>query len=293
MTVLNCLIDNKLMERLQLFRNGVLIIRLGLIIAFIAFAFFNKPSQLLAATAPLDSTDTSDILLQTDGAVTYTKNLFVSSAFAWEQISGDCVPASTEMMLNFILKKGTKSYGFIWSFNATYDRLLTIKSWEKSHDTLPSGNGTDPNGWRNGLNHYGWGSYTDPSLMTYKVKAYDTYGSAVRGAIQAIAKYNKPVGILGHAGSHAQVLNGYEIYGQNPTTSTDFKINYVYLTDPLKSDNILNKKISNYNFHYGDLVYRFRAYKWTDSTVDDPYTSGSYVASNDWYGKWVIIAPVR
>jgi hypothetical protein len=129
--------------------------------------------------------------------------------------------------------------------------------------------------------------------MTYQVFAYSSYDAAVKAAVTAMARYNKPVGILTWAGGHAQVLNGYQVSGLNPASSSDFTVQYVYITDPLQKDALRNAQISNTNFKSGSLTYRFRAYAYTDSPYDDPYTAGTVAAYKAWYGKWVIVAPVR
>ena len=166
--------------------------------------------------------------------------------------------------------------------------------WARAHDTLePGSGGTDPNGWRNALNQYGWGDYQDPDTMTYQVQTFTSYTAAVKGAVRALAKYHRPVGILGWAGGHAQVLNGYSVYGQNPATSSSFTVRYVYLTDPLRRDALRNARITFTNFVTGPLKYRLRKYRQTDSPKDDPYTPGVVSADNLWYGRYVIVAPVR
>ena len=113
-----------------------------------------------------------------------------------------------------------------------------------------------------------------------------------------MAKYGKPVGILGQAGGHAQIMNGYEVVGLNPATSSNFSVVAVYLTDPLGKDGLRNAKISNANFKSGSLTYRFRAWLYTpyyknESPYDDPYTAGTRTSYDEWYGKWNIVAPVR
>ena len=60
-------------------------------------------------------------------------------------------------MLNFIALRGSGGEGFGWlpTLSATVrDQIL---AWERSHDTLAGGRGSDPHGWRNALNYYGWG----------------------------------------------------------------------------------------------------------------------------------------
>ena len=75
---------------------------------------------------------------------------------------------------------------------------------------------------------------------------------------------------------------------------------YVYLSDPLYKDHFVNTKVSNAAFKGGTWQIRFQSYRQSDSPYDDGYTSGwrrSSVlprsGSSEWYGKWVIVAPIR
>jgi hypothetical protein len=95
------------------------------------------------------------------------------------------------------------------------------------------------------------------------------------------------------SGSHAQIINGYDVYGQDPAISSDFTVTDVYLTDPLTSDGYRNLRINNNSFQNGSTTYRFTAYNWTDSPTDDPYTPGTLASYLEWYGQWVILAPVK
>jgi len=133
-------------------------------------------------------------------------------------------------------------------------------------------------------------TFENAATMTYKVQAYSSYAGAVKSAVMAIARFGKPVGILGWAGKHAQIINGYQVSGQDPATSSNFTVLAIYLTDPLAKDGLRNVRISNANFANGSLTYRFRRYAETDSPYVDPYTPGATVARNGWYGKWVILA---
>src|SRR5215213_4445489 len=113
--------------------------------------------------------------------------------------------------------------------------MTSILSFARSHDTLALGQpGTDPHGWRNALNYYGWGSaaMTDPTRRVYEDRAYGSFDAALKSAVRAIAMYHKPVGMLGWAGGHAQVITGYVATGENPATSSNFTVKGVYLSDP-------------------------------------------------------------
>ena len=241
---------------------------------------------------PAKSASSGNLLIT---SATYTKNLYDGALVRYQDPDYTaCTATSTMMMLNFTATKGTKGIGFRWGTTISYIVQESILAWDRAHDTLVStGRGSDPNGWRNALNFYGWNNYTNSATMTYKVFAYSSYDAAVKAAVTAMAKYNKPVGLLAWAGGHAQVLNGYQISGLNPATSSNFTVQYVYITDPLQKDALRNAQISNTNFKAGSLTYRFRAYAYTDSPYDDPYTAGTVAAYQAWYGKWVIAAPVR
>jgi len=225
---------------------------------------------------------------------TYSRNLYSSLVRYQNPDMTSCVAASTLIMLNEVATTGRKGDGFAWTPSVALGRQRTIMRWARAHDTLEIGpGGTDPNGWRNALNQYGWGDYQDPATMTYQVYASTSYGATVKAAVVAMARYHRPVGILAWAGGHAQVLNGYVVYGQDPAVSTDFTVQYVDITDPLKRDLLRNKKISYANLIHGPLKYRLRKYRQTDSPRDDPYTPGFLAADDAWYGQYVLVLPVR
>jgi hypothetical protein len=222
-----------------------------------------------------------------------------------------CAAAAAMMMLNFTALAHTGGDAYRWtsyrvqhsSSPTNYRDMTSILYFERTHDTLSSrSSGTDAHGWRNAMNYYGWGSTVmrDASLRVYDDLQFNTFTAAVKSAVRAIARYRMPVGILGWAGHHAQVMTGYVVTGANPANSTDFTVNNVYLTDPLRSDGYVNAKISASAFQTGNLHYRFRAYREADSPYDDGYSPGwkrssvlPSVSTSEWYRRWVIIAPIR
>ena len=224
----------------------------------------------------------------------YSDNLYSSLVRYQDPDMSSCVAAATLIMLNEVATHGHRGSGFRWTTSTSLARQRSIMKWARAHDTLEAGaGGSDPNGWRNALNQYGWADYQDPGSMTYQVQTFTSYTAAVKAAVRAVARFHRPVGLLGWAGGHAQVLNGYSVYGQDPATSSSFTVRYVYLTDPLKRDALRNARITFTNFVTGPLKYRLRKYRQTDSPKDDPYTPGVVQADNGWYGRYVIVAPVR
>ena len=225
---------------------------------------------------------------------TYKKDLYDAAAVRYQDPDMTaCTAASTEVMLNLIARRGTPGSGFAWTATTSYDVQESILTWERAHDTLDAGApGSDPHGWRNALNYYGWNAYTTPGARQYEDIAYGSYDDAVRAAVVALARQNRPVGLLGWAGGHAQIMTGYEVYGLDPAVSSDFTVQAVYLTDPLASNHLLDSRITYSALQSGSTIYRFTAYDWRDSAADDPYTPGTLTSWREWYGKWVIIAPV-
>ena len=133
----------------------------------------------------------------------------------------------------------------------------------------------------------------DPARRVYQTLAFSSYDAATHAAVRAIARFGMPVGIVSLAGKHAQVMTGYVVEGANPVTSDAFTVKYVYLTDPLYLQHHVNYKVSNATFKSGTFVLRFQSYRETDSPYDDPYTPGYRRSIDEWYGRFVIIAPVR
>ncbi|MEW6226322.1 MAG: hypothetical protein AB1627_17010, partial [Chloroflexota bacterium] len=246
-------------------------------------------------------------------AATWSRNLYVGSAFLHQDPwYTACTAAATMTMLNTIAARGTGGPGFTWTpykvKNNTSDPtdrrdMTSILSFARSRDTLRSTSaGSDPHGWRNALNAYGWGedAMADPSRMVYQDLAYPGFKGAVKAAVRAIARFGMPVGILGWAGGHAQVMTGYVVSGENPAVSNNFEVRFVYLSDPLRKSWIVNKRLSLEQLRSGSLKFRFQSYRESDSPYDDPYTGDVIrssvrptVGPSEWYRRWVIIAPVR
>jgi hypothetical protein len=242
----------------------------------------------------------------------WTKNLYVPGAFLYQDPYWQgCTAASTMIMLNTIAYRRTGGDGFLWTPTRTKNDsnrsnvrdLTSILAFERSHDTLNMlGAGSDAHGWRNALNYYGWGStaMTNPANMVYQDRAFSTFDAALHDAVRDIARFDKPVGIVGWAGRHAQVMTGYVVEGEDPAISDAFLVRYIYLSDSLRADGYVNIKLSTAQLRSGNLHYRFQAYRESDSPYDDAYTAGWRRSSvlptrgpSQWYRRWVIVAPVR
>ena len=246
------------------------------------------------------------------GATTWTRNLWTSKAFLYQDpYYTACTAASTMMMLNMISYRGTGGNGFAWtpyrvrrnSDSGDKRDMTSILAFSRRNDTLRSTSaGSDAHGWRNALNRYGWGleAMTDETRRPYDDRAYKTFSGAVKAAVRAIARRGMPVGVLGWAGGHAQVMHGYVVTGEDPRISSDFTVQYVYLSDPLKKNSVVNRKTSYEALRTGSLRYRFQRYRETDSPYDDPHTIGTKrssvkptTAPSEWYGRYVLVLPIR
>ena len=230
-------------------------------------------------------------------------DLFRSEGFRYQDPTySACTAASAMVMLNTIALNGNGGAGFRWSVRLGTDPLNSILAWERSHDTLAGGSGSDPHGWRNALNYYGWGSGALGSdTRIYNDFAYTSYARAIKNAVRQLIRTRKPVGILAWGGRHAQFITGYDGLSGNPFAkdgngryTNAFTIDAVYLTDPLKADGWVDSRIT-YSALGTSTNWRLRfvPYAETDSPYDDPYTAGTVAAKNEWLNRWVIIAPIR
>jgi hypothetical protein len=224
------------------------------------------------------------------GSVAWTLDLYDARADRWQNPDFTaCTAASTESMLNTISYAGSTS-GFVWQPNTSYSTQEAILAFERQHMTmLTSSAGTDPHGWRNALNYYGWGSI---DAGVYRDSAYSSFDAAAKAAVSALAAYHKPVGILARGGHHGQVITGYQVTGADPSTgSSDFSIVGVDLTDPLESVGYRDTWITLADWRSGGSWIQFSRYLEHDSPYQDPIDG--QVGNDEWYGKWVIIDPVN
>jgi hypothetical protein len=149
--------------------------------------------------------------------------------------------------------------------------------------------GSDPHGWRNALNYYGWGSI---DAGVYRDSAYSNLGQAAVAVVLAIAKYHKPVGVFSQGGAHSEFITGYRVVGDDPSTgSASFRIVGVYLTDPWRVARYRNAFIPYSRWRWGFNWLRYTPYWQSDSPYRDPIDG--HIGKAEWYGKWITIEPVK
>ena len=266
-----------------------------------------RPALTLASVLLLVA---SLLPLPANGATVLRFNLYRGGAFVYQDpYYTACTAAAVMTMLNIADLADTGGTGFRWTTYRTKNSsnradvrdMTSILSFERSHDTLAVGRpGSDAHGWRNALNYYGWGpaAMSDPAQRVYDDQSYWTFDGALKGAVVAIARFRKPVGLLAWAGGHAQVVTGYVASGEDPSISDNFVVNGLWVSDVLASSRLVNRYINRLSLRSGDVRYRFQSYREVDSPLDDPYSVGwrrSSVRSttSEWYRRWVLVVPVR
>jgi hypothetical protein len=232
---------------------------------------------------------------------TWRADLYDARAALWQEPDGSaCTSAVALMMLNVVAYESGAQYmappdpraprtAPRWHADTSYATMETVLEFERSNMTmLARSAGSDPHGWRNALNYYGWGSV---NAGVYRDSAYDSFDAAARAVVEAVARSGRPVGILARAGGHAQMVTGYVVTGDDPRFGDDFTIQGVFLTDPLKGVAMRDAWVSLDEWRWGPVAVRFSAYLQDDS----PYRDGvdGNVGTAEWYGKWVILDAVR
>ena len=135
----------------------------------------------------------------------------------------------------------------------------------------------------------------------YDDVSFGSFGGAMRATVRALIATQKPVGLLGWGGTHAQMITGYwglvgDPFARDSTGrfTNDFTVGGFYLTDPLRKSKIVNKGVSwNRLKTSSNYRIRFRRYYETDSRYDDPYTPGWLRSRDEWYGRFVLVLPIR
>ena len=246
-----------------------------------------------AAPDPLPARDpalVADAVLQSPEAVTWTLDLYDRRAERWQDPDPTaCTAAAVESMLNTIAYAHSDA-DLIWQPTTSYSKQEAILAYERANMTMLRGSaGTDLHGWRNALNFYGWGAI---DAGVYRDSAYSSFGDAAKAAVSALAVYRKPVGIPGMGGSHAQFITGYKVVGADPATgSTDFTIVGVYLTDPWHAAHYRDTWVTYSRWQWGWNWLRFAPYSQGDSPYRYPLDGN--IGRSEWYGKWVILDPMR
>lgn len=224
----------------------------------------------------------------------YKKNLFFRKGYNPQDNLRTCGASGVQMMLNFIAKNGTPGEEFVYKINTSHKHEQKLFRYTRNHDKLYAGGvGTDPLGIVEALNWFGYHVRADSEDAVYEIKAYKNRKNALKHAVRAMARHDKPVGVLGWGGTHFQVFSGYKSEGLDPAFSNKFEPKGFNLSSPLITDNQVNKYIPYDDFFNGDWNEVFRRYNQGDSPKDNPLTKRRRPASDDWDGRYIIIVPVK
>jgi hypothetical protein len=265
--------------------------RAGLAVA--ALFLLMWPAQALARKSP--NAEAPPV------TATWSMNLFYAPVVRYQNpdLNG-CTAASTVSMLDLIALTpqpdqppprgaGLPANTFQWTINTSWNQQERVMWFERAHMSMSqSFKGSDPHGWRNGLNYFGWGSM---NADVYRDTSYKSFSAAAHAVVDSIARTDKPAGILGWAGSHAQYVTGYSVQGEDPRVSDNYTIIGVYLSDPLRWQALPTTFISLWTWKNGSYRIRFAKYTQAGSTKVDPIDGK--VGDKEWQGKWVVIEPVR
>jgi len=258
-------------------------------------------------TAEAATPSATPTLLPTDPATatpkpatgTWTLDVYNARAVRWQNPDKTaCTAASALIMLNMAVywTDYKANPGQVlpvrptaWTPDTTYARQEALLAYQRKNGTmLLSWHGADAHGWRSSLNYYGWGS---TGANVYQDLAFGSFDAAVQATVVDLALYRKPVGILGWAGDHAQIVTGYKVQGGDPRTGrTDFSVVGVYLTDPLQADGYRDRYIALATWKSGAKTIKFTPYRMTNSPYVDKIDG--HQGNAEWDGKWVIVAPV-
>ena len=225
-----------------------------------------RPALRRLALAVLATVFVAGGLTATDAsaATPYRRDLYFSAGYERQIDSRTCTAAGTAMMLNFIARRdlGLSQMG--------------ILRYEQPRDALNDSvqRGSDPLGWSLALTHF---SYRTGKETVYKWAAYDTKSTALRVAARAIARFNKPAGLLVWSGRHAIVMTGFE--SNRDPRKGDFTLTRVITSDPYWAGETVGK-------HRGWSVSSFPLRKYTQLDATRTY-------DRLWYGKYIVVIPTN
>jgi len=248
-----------------------------------AVAFFAMSLSTAIGAAPASST-TWSFDMYDPAAVLYQDPDYTACASAAAQIM---LNTAFDVSEQDYVSSGTEMFhlSMRWQPDTSAATMETILAYSRANMTmLTSSLGTDPHGWRNSLNYFGWGTMRGG---VYSDTAYTSFADAAKAVVASLARSHKPVGLLARAGTHAQLVTGYVVTGENPTVSDNYTVVGVYLTDPLRSAAMRDAWIPLSTWQSGVYAIRFTPYTETDSPYTDPIDHN--VGITEWYGKWVII----
>lgn len=164
----------------------------------------------LPATTPASATEAA-LATWTGGIDLYRPGVYTMQAtWYW------CTAANAQIMANM---------AFHQTDHSTADQSRYF-SYMRAHDryTIPISDGTDPQGWADGL-----ARYVD---SRYRLVTYASLDAALHDAVTRMRLTGLPVSLAVMHGNHAWVLNGFTATA-DPARTSDFTVTSVRVTGPL------------------------------------------------------------
>ena len=171
-------------------------------------------TDLAASVAPLPATTPATeaaLAPWTGGIDLYRPGVYTMQAtWYW------CTAANAQIMRNMKYHQAdhsTADQSAYFSYMRAHDRYI-----------IPISDGTDPQGWADGLAHF-----VD---SRYRLVTYTSFDAALHDAVTRMRLTGLPVSLAVMHGNHAWVLNGFTATA-DPARTSDFTVTSVRVTGPL------------------------------------------------------------
>lgn len=227
-------------------------------------AFFARAWRVTSLTLGLVLAFTLGPAAPAGAAGGYHRDLYFANGYE-RQIDGrTCTAASTAMMMNYI---ADRDLGL---------GQMRILRYEQPRDALNNRIqlGSDPLGWSRAATRF---SLRTAEPTHYVWQAFASKKRALRAAARAIARYDKPVGLVVWGGTHAIVMTGFSA-SANPAKGA-FRLRTINTSDPYWSGPTVGRHRT-----WGVAAFPFTRYAQTDATT---------TYDRLWIGRYIIVVPTN
>jgi hypothetical protein len=195
------------------------------------------------------------------GPWTGSVTIWRSSAFSSQATTTWCTAAASQIMLNLVLGRS----------RSDASEQGAIISFEQSNDSLVVSKGSDPQGWAAAIRQFG-----TARTASYHWERYSSYAGAIKAAAIDLRTTGKPVGLLVHGGTHANVLVGFSATS-DPAAGRPFTVTSAQIVGPWHPRAGIDPAPGAW------LSSKSLAARFTKYTERDGLTA--------WVNNWVIVAP--
>jgi hypothetical protein len=170
----------------------------------------------LSPAAPLTGTSTAPATEAALAAWTGGMDLYRPGVYTMQATWYWCTAANAQIMRNMAFHQAdhsTAAQSSYFSYMRAHDRY-----------TIPISDGTDPQGWADGL-----ARYVD---SRFRLVTYTSFDTALHDAVTRMRETGLPVSLAVMHGNHAWVLNGFTATA-DPARTSNFTVTSVRVTGPL------------------------------------------------------------